>query len=62
MGNLYSTGTSASGAGNRIRNYDLIAYGNFGFDNTTYYPTSLNAQHKFLTGCVVHEDIIADAW
>ena len=59
---LYNIGTSASGVDNGICNYDLMAYGNFGFNNTDYYPTSLSAYHKNFTGWVSHEEIIAAGW
>jgi hypothetical protein len=62
VGNLYDTGTSASGAGNGIGNYDLMVYGSFGFDNTGYYPTNLSAYHKLFMGWVAHKDIIAGRW
>ena len=62
MGHLYDTGTSTSGTGNRIGNYDLMAYGNFGLDNIRHYPNSLSAYHKLFTGWVSYEDIIADGW
>ena len=62
MGHLYDTGTSTSGTGNGIGNYDLMAYGNFGFDNIRHNLNSLSAYHKLFTGWVSYEDIIADGW
>lgn len=56
MSDLYDT----SWAGKGIGNYDLMAYGNFGFDSSGYYPSSLSAYHKLYTGWATHEDITAN--
>ena len=62
IGDPYNTSISASGAGNGIGNYDLMTYGNVGFNTTGYYHTSLSAYHKRFKGWVAHEDIIANGW
>jgi len=53
---LYDTGFKGKGIGK----YDVMANGNYGFDNTGYFPSNMSAWTKVFLGWVQAVEIVAD--